>query len=122
MRTILLTILTIAISTTAMAGTLIYIPEDTKAYKPHAADEAYREEDDRIQTRRSENAKAFREYVEAKVTNGETTTIEELESLRRQMAAGEPYLVSYVPSGKELREVVDRANERAALNRAKSHR
>ena len=82
-------------------------------------DDAYRKEDDRIQTRRSENAKVFREYVDAKTAAGEKVDPTELDRLRMSMAGGDPFMASYIPKGEALREMANQANKAANLSRMK---
>lgn len=74
-------------------------------------------QEDRIDRRRSEKAKAFREYVDAKTSNGETVDPYELDRLRMSMAGGDPYLASYIPAGDALKEMANRANEQSRLKK-----
>ncbi len=89
------------------------------AFDPFKAYQAGQDEEDRIETRRSDKAKAFREYVDAKVKNGETVDPYELDRMRMTMAGGDPYLASYIPAGSALNEMANRANERSRLSKLK---
>jgi len=73
--------------------------------------------EDRIELKRSEKAKAFREYVDAKVALGEQIDPYELDSMRTSMAGGDPFLASYIPAGDALREMTSRANEKSRLKK-----
>lgn len=87
------------------------------ALRPYEALLAGNQEQDRIDTKRAEKAKAYREYVDAKVSAGETVDPLELDRVRHTMASGDPYLASYIPSGAALKEMANRANERSAVTR-----
>ena len=67
------------------------------------------------QRKRSDKAKAFRDYVEVKTTAGETVDPYELDRVRLELVGGDPYLGSYIPAGDALKTLTDRANERASL-------
>ena len=87
------------------------------AIRPYEAILAGNAAQDRIDTKRSEKAKAYREYVDAKVAAGETVDPMELDRVRHELAGGDPYLASYIPTGSALTELATRANERSALTR-----
>ena len=74
---------------------------------------------DRNDKRRSDKAKAFKEYYDAKVANGERVDAYELDNLRMSLAGGDPFAASLIPAGNALRELTDRANEQSRLNRLK---
>ncbi len=69
----------------------------------------------RNETRRTEKAKAFNEYVKARVDNGEEVDPYELDRVRLQMVGGDPFAATYIPSGKALEELAKRSNDAARL-------
>ncbi len=78
------------------------------------------EEADMRQIRnRAEKAKIYREYKQAKEDAGETVDPYEMDNLRASMAGNDPFGASMIPAGAALQEMVDRANERAGVNRMK---
>ena len=70
---------------------------------------------DRIENRRSQKAKAFREYVDAKTAAGEKVDPLELDRVRMSIAGGDPYLATYIPAGDALKELTDQANKKSLL-------
>lgn len=95
-------------------------PTASAQFDPYAAQQASHDEEDRIEQRRLETARAFREYVETKVSNGENILLSDLENFRMMLAGGDPYLTTYIPEGAALRELVEQANKRSQLNRMKT--
>lgn len=89
------------------------------AFDPFAIYRAGVDREREIDTRRSEKAKAFREYVDAKSAAGEEVDPYELDRVRMSMAGGDPYLASYIPAGDALNNMASRANEQSKLNRMK---
>lgn len=87
------------------------------AFDPYAVLQAGQDQEDRIERRRSEKAKAFRDYVDAKTSNGETVDPYELDRVRMSMAGSDPYLASYIPAGEALKELANRANEKSKLTK-----
>lgn len=76
----------------------------------------YRE--DRIEAKRTEKAKAFAAYKDAKIKAGEVIDPYELDRVRLSMTAGDPYLSTYIPAGDALNEMTRRANEASSLSRS----
>ncbi len=92
------------------------------AYNPYAPTpgmerDAERDRYDLNQLKRSDKAKAFRDYVDAKTKAGETVDPYELDRVRLELVGGDPYLGSYIPAGDALKTLTDRANEKASLSR-----
>jgi len=72
-----------------------------------------------LQTRRSEKARAFREYMDAKTQAGEDVDPYEMDMVRMKMVGGDPYMASQIPSGDALKEMTKQANKRSQLTRLK---
>lgn len=87
------------------------------AFDPTAYFKAQNDEEDRIETKRSDKAKAYREYVDSQVKNGEHVDPLALDRMRMEMVGGDPYLATYIPSGQALQEMAKQANNRSALSR-----
>lgn len=83
-------------------------------------DKGQRDTSDYNFRRRSENAKVFREYVDAKTAAGEKVDPTELDRLRMSMAGGDPFMASYIPKGEALREMANQANKAPTFHASKS--
>ncbi len=74
---------------------------------------------DRSNKRRSDNAKAFRELVEAKTSAGEVVDPLELERVRLSMSGGDVFGAAFIPKGEALKEMASKANEQSKLSQLK---
>lgn len=81
---------------------------------------AANEEDAKQFTRRSEKARAVREYAEANAAAGIDTDPAELDRIRMTMVGNDPFLASMVPPSEALNQLTKNANEKAQNFRMKT--
>mgnify|MGYP003642844242 CR=1 FL=1 len=74
--------------------------------------DAYNTEKTNIRKRRKENAVMFEAYKDAKVKDGEEVSVEELSSMRSNLAGGDFYFGQALPAEKMMQGLADRTNER----------
>ncbi len=82
--------------------------------------ESYTSHESQQTRNRSEKARLFNEYRDAKIAAGEEMDPTEMDRLRISLAGDDPFMASMIPAGDALKKLTEEANSRAQNSRMKT--